>query len=100
MYNHVEQNQEWLNMALHGANFLKKYGRDASGDWYFSLTAEGKPLVQPYNIFSDCFATMAFASLDKAIPSDEYKQIALDTFNNIIKRKTILIIVYNKEFIG
>jgi len=51
MYNHLEQNPAWLDMALHGANFLKKYGRDASGDWYFSLTAEGKPLIQPYNIF-------------------------------------------------
>ena len=86
MYNHVEQNPAWLNMALHGADFLKKYGRDDAGNWYFSLTADGKPLVQPYNIFSDCFATMAFASLDKAMPSDEYKKIALDTFNNIIKR--------------
>ena len=62
MYNNVAQKQEWLDMALHGAAFMEKYGRDENGDWYFSLTADGKPLVQPYNIFSDCFATMAFAS--------------------------------------
>ena len=30
------------------------------GSWFFSLTKDGKPLVQPYNIFSDCFATQAF----------------------------------------
>ena len=100
MYNHVEQNPAWLNMALHGADFLKKYGRDDAGNWYFSLTADGKPLVQPYNIFSDCFATMAFASLDKAMPSDEYKKIALETFNNIIKRKNDSKGKYNKSYPG
>ena len=100
MYNHIEQNPAWLNMALHGANFLKNYGRDDSGNWYFSLTADGKPLVQPYNIFSDCFATMAFASLDKAMPSDEYKKIALETFNNIIKRKNDSKGKYNKSYPG
>ena len=100
MYNHVEQNPAWLNMALHGADFLKKYGRDDAGNWYFSLSADGKPLVQPYNIFSDCFATMAFASLDKAMPSDEYKKIALDTFNNIIKRKNNSKGQYNKSYPG
>ena len=60
LFNQVEKKQEWLDFAIHGADFLKKYGRDAEGNWYFSLTREGKPLVQPYNIFSDCFATMAF----------------------------------------
>lgn len=100
MYNHIEQNPAWLNMALHGANFLKNYGRDDSGNWYFSLTADGKPLVQPYNIFSDCFATMAFASLDKARPSDEYKKIALETFNNIIKRKNDIKGKYSKSYPG
>ncbi len=87
MYNNIAQKQEWLDMALHGANFMEKHGRDENGDWYFSLEADGKPLVQPYNIFSDCFATMAFAALDKANPNETYKKIALDTFENIISRQ-------------
>lgn len=100
MYNHVEPKQEWLDMALHGAGFMKKWGRDNEGAWYFSLTADGKPLVQPYNIFSDCFATMAFASLDKALPSDLHKQIALDTFQNILKRQHNWKGQYNKAYPG
>ncbi len=47
MYNNIAQNDSWLQMALHGADFMEKYGRDANGNWYFSLTADGKPLVQP-----------------------------------------------------
>jgi N-acylglucosamine 2-epimerase len=100
MYNNIAQKQEWLQMALHGAAFMQKHGRDAEGNWYFSLTADGKPLVQPYNIFSDCFATMAFAALDKAQPNDEYKKIAVNTFENILKRQNNWKGKYSKAYPG
>jgi N-acylglucosamine 2-epimerase len=100
MYNNVAQNPAWLQMALHGAKFMEKYGRNENGNWYFSLTAEGKPLVQPYNIFSDCFATMAFAALDKATPNEQYKKIAVDTFENILLRQHNWKGTYNKAYPG
>lgn len=100
MYNHVQQKPEWLELALHGAKFMEKHGRDAQGNWYFSLTAEGKPLVQPYNIFSDCFATMAFASLSKAIPNPAYQEIATKTFENILARQHNWKGSYSKAFPG
>jgi N-acylglucosamine 2-epimerase len=100
MYHHVEQKQAWLEMAKHGADFMQKFGRDENGNWYFSLTAEGKPLVQPYNIFSDCFATMAFAALDKVSPNETYKNIALETFENIIKRQYNWKGIYSKAVPG
>lgn len=100
MYNNITANPDWLNMALHGADFLEKYGRDEKGNWYFSLTAEGRPLVQPYNIFSDCFATMAFAALNKATPHERYKKIALDTFENILQRQHNWKGIYNKNVPG
>lgn len=100
MYNNLESRPEWLDMAIHGAGFMKKHGRDADGNWYFSLTADGRPLIQPYNIFSDCFAAMAFAAFDKAIPGDEHKQIALDSFENILKRRHNWKGPYNKTYPG
>lgn len=100
MYNHVQQNQEWLKVALHGANFMEKFGSDADGNWYFSLTQDGKPLIQPYNIFSDCFATMGFSSLYKATQNEHYKKIAIDTFDNIIKRQHNWKGKYNKAYPG
>jgi N-acylglucosamine 2-epimerase len=87
LYNEVEPQQRWLDMALHGARFLQKYGRDAQGDFYFSLTASGKPLIQPYNIFSDCFASMGFAALYKATQSEEHAALARDTFETILRRR-------------
>lgn len=87
LYNNVEQRQEWLDMALHGARFMQAHGRDEKGAWYFSLTAEGQPLVQPYNIFSDCFAAMGFGALYKATGEQPYGDIAKDTFANILQRR-------------
>ena len=87
LYNCVEKKQIWLDTALHGANFLEKYGRATDGSWYFSLTRAGKPLMQPYNIFSDCFATQAFAQLYKATHEQRYADIAATTFHHILARK-------------
>lgn len=100
MYEHVAAKKEWLDMALHGAAFMQQYGRDSEGNWYFSVDASGKPLVQPYNIFSDCFATMAFAALDRVQPSDLYKEIALKTFDNILSRRNNTKGHYNKAYPG
>jgi len=100
LYDKVEPRESWKAIAIHGAAFMKKYGRDAQGNWYFSLTADGQPLVQPYNIFSDCFAAMAFGALYKITGNEEYKQIAQDTFNNILKRQHNWKGVYNKNYPG
>ena len=87
LYNSLEKRQEWLDAAIQGAEFLKNYGHDGNYDFYFSLTREGKPLVQPYNIFSNTFACMAFAQLAKATGSQEYADIARRTFRRILDRR-------------
>lgn len=100
LYNQVEKNQKWLDIAIQGAGFLKEHGRDPQGNWYFSLNRKGEPLVQPYNIFSDCFAAMAFGQLHKATGNKAYGNIALHTFQNILKRKENPKGVYNKAYPG
>jgi len=100
LYHHVDKKPEWLDMALHGAAFMEKYGRDTAGNWYFSLTADGKPLTQPYNVFSDCFAAMAFGALDKVSPHSRYREIAITTFENILKRGNSWKGIYNKTYPG
>ena len=88
LYNNVEKNQEWLDCAIQGAEFLKKYGHDENWDFYFSLNREGRPLVQPYNIFSNTFACMGFAQLAKATGNEEYAQIARKIFTRILERRS------------
>jgi N-acylglucosamine 2-epimerase len=100
LYNQVEKKQEWLDFALQGAEFLKKHGRNKQGDWYFSLNREGKPLMEPYNIFSDCFASMAFGQLYKATNNREYANIAIETFQNILRRQEAPKGKYSKAYPG
>jgi N-acylglucosamine 2-epimerase len=87
-------------MALHGAEFLKKHAKDADGNWYFSLNRQGEPLIQPYNIFSDCFACMAFGQLYKATGNPEHAEIAKQTFQNILKKSDNPKGKYNKVYPG
>jgi N-acylglucosamine 2-epimerase len=87
LYNNVEKNENWLSLAKHGVDFIIKNGMDKEGNFYFSTTQEGKPLIQPYNIFSDCFAAMAFSQYAIASGDNEIKQLAKKTYLNILKKK-------------
>lgn len=86
LYNKVEKKQEWLDCAIQGSEFLKKYGHDGNYHWYFSLDRAGNPLVEPYNIFSYTFATMAFGQLSLATGNQEYADIAKKTFDIILSK--------------
>lgn len=100
LYNKVEKRQEWLDCAIQGAEFLKKYGHDGDYNWYFSLTREGAPLVQPYNIFSYTFATMAFAQLAVATDNQEYATIAKKTFDRVLEKRSNPKGKWNKAYPG
>ncbi len=88
LYNKVEKRQEWLDCAINGGEFLKKHGHDGEYNWHFSVTRDGQPIINPFNItrnpiFSDAFAAMAFAQLNLATGIEEYAEIANKTFRNI-----------------
>lgn len=86
LYNKVEKRKEWLECAIQGAEFLKKYGHDGHLNWYFALDRKGNPLVEPYNIFSYTFATIAFGQLGIATGNAEYATIATRTFDIILSK--------------
>lgn len=85
--NRVEKRGEWLDMAALGIRFLEKYGHDKDGNWRFALKRDGSPLVVAYNIFSDCFAAMAFSQYALASGDERAGKIALDTYRNIWLRR-------------
>ena len=97
LYNELEKKDYWLDVARSGMKFLRKYGRDGQGNFYFSLTSDGRPLVQPYNIFSDCFAAMAFAQYAKAADDAYAADIAKMTYRNILDRRTAPKGIYEKS---
>ncbi|MEO1404423.1 MAG: AGE family epimerase/isomerase [Cyanobacteria bacterium J06635_1] len=87
LYKQLEKRETWLNVAAGGAKFLAEHGRDTDGNWYFALTRDGRPLVQPYNIFSDCFAAMAFSQYALASGEDWAQAVALQAYDNVLRRK-------------
>jgi len=100
LYNRVEQRSEWLKIAGHGASFLAEHGRDPQGNWYFALDRSGQPLTQPYNIFSDCFAAMAFSQFALANGESWAKEIAIQAYQNVLRRKDNPKGRYNKTYPG
>jgi len=100
LYAEEGKKQEYLDVAKQGAVFLSKHGHDGSFDWYFSLTQQGKPLIQPYNIFSNTFAAMAFGKLGLLLENDTYLHIARSTFERILKRTDNPKGKYNKIYPG
>ena len=87
LYNKVEKNENWLAIARNGIEFIIKHGMDDNGNFYFSTEEDGTPLVQPYNIFSDCFAAMAFSQFAVATGDESVKQLAIQTYYNILNKK-------------
>ena len=84
LHNRLEKREPWLRIARHGAEFLARHGSDEAGNWYFSLTREGRPLVEPYNIFSDCFAAIALSQFALAASDDRARQAAARTYQNTL----------------
>lgn len=100
----ADQQAQWLSTATHGAQFLAEKGRDAAGNWFFSLNRSGEPLTQPHSIFSDCFAAMAFSQYALALPPGtqqaQAKQIALQAYENVLRRQANPKGQYNKAYPG
>lgn len=88
LYNRYRKEPKWLAMAKHGIEFLVHHGMDEHGNWYFALDQTGRPLVQPYNIFSDFFAAMALSQYGLTVQDTRYTDLALKTYQNILRRKS------------
>lgn len=100
LYNKVEKRKEWLDCAVQGGEFLKKYGHDGNYNWYFSVDREGNPLTEPYNIFSYTFATIAFGQLNLATGHEVYAEIARKTFELILAKSDNPKGKWNKAYPG
>ena len=91
---------EWLEAAAHGATFMRKYGTDPNGDMYFALDRKGNPLIQPYNIYADCFMCMAYATYSRVSGEAWAKEEALRLYKRINERKDRPKGVWTKQIPG
>jgi len=89
LYNKIEKKKEWLDVALHIYEFVRKYGRDNKGQWVYSVNKNGTTLKGATSIYADGFAINGFTELAKATGNKEVIQLALDTYNNVQKRLAV-----------
>ncbi len=97
LYNRVRPESRWLEFASIGISFLERFGTDDKGDFYFALRQDGKPLVAPYNIYSDCFAVLAYAEYGRASGDPAMLAKAIAIHERIGKRKSDPKGIYNKQ---
>ena len=81
LYNEVEKNPEWLDLAIHGADFLEKYCIDNDGRMFFIVDRKGSPIRKRRYVYSESFASIAFAALYKATGIKKYKRLAVTLFD-------------------
>ena len=70
LYNELERNEEWLEMARWGVDFVRQHGFAPDGSMYYALTREGRPLLPAQDVFTELFAAMGFSEFARAT-SDE-----------------------------
>ena len=83
LYNDVEQNLKWLQLAKSGMDFLKRYAKRADNRIYFSLTEKGAPIYLQRKIFSECFYTIALAQYAKATGEAALEKEAAEMFETV-----------------
>lgn len=94
----------WQEAAKIGVDFMLAHGKAPSGDYYFALDRKGNPLVQPYNIFSDCFMCIAMSEYSRIAQSEKERSIAKEEairlYRRIQERKTNPKGIWNKQIPG
>jgi len=88
LYADVEKKPEWLEAARHGIEFIEQHCFDTDGRMFFLVDKKGQPLRKRRYLFSECFATIAFAAYSRATGDKTYAQKAVDLYKLIIKHHT------------
>ncbi len=86
LYNKIEPRQEWLDVAWHIFNFVKRYGRDDQGRWVFCVSKDGEILQGATSIYADGFALYGLTELARATDDQETINLALETYENVQRR--------------
>lgn len=86
IFRRLDQRPEWIRNAAHGAEFIRTFGKAPNGDYYFSLDRSGRPLMQPYNIFSDCFCAAGLAEFGRISGEQWATESAIATWHRIQAR--------------
>jgi len=89
LYNELEQRREWLDLARHGIEFLRKYGFDSDGRMYYAVRRDGVPLRKRRYLFTETFGIIALAEYARASGDQSCLELAKRTMDLVTE-------LYNK----
>ena len=85
LYHSVEKRPEWLELARHGIDFIRRHGFDGDGRMFFVVTRDGRPLRKRRYVFTECFAVAALAAYAKAAGDEEARDQAQSLFRLVAR---------------
>jgi N-acylglucosamine 2-epimerase len=88
LYNQVAANEEWLQLAKHGVDFIRRFGFDTDGRMWFQVTRDGRPIRKRRYTATETFATIAFAEYGRGAQDEQALQEALKLYKLLIHYKT------------
>ncbi len=88
LYSQVEPREEWLELATHGLDFIRRYGFDDDGRMFFHVTREGRPVRKRRYIFTETFGVAALAAYARATGDEQARQEAVALFDLIVRTLT------------
>ena len=88
VYNTVEPRDEWLELAKHGVDFIRRYGFDDDGRMFFHVARDGRPIRKRRYIFTETFGVAALAAYAQASGDEQAKQQAVDLFELVARYLT------------
>lgn len=81
LYNKIEPRQEWLDVAAHIYNFIKRAGRNDKGEWLFCVAEDGTPRFDgATSIYCDAFAIYGLTEFAGATGDQEAIALARETY--------------------
>ena len=83
LYNDYAPEREWLRIAGHGLEFMRRHALAGNGRVYFSLNAQGQPVYLQRKLFSECFYAMALAEYGRAAGREDLLAEARQQLNYI-----------------
>lgn len=88
LYTLVEPCEEWLALARHGIEFIRRFGFDEDGRMFFRLTRDGRPVHKRRYVFTETFGVAALAAYAQASGEGQARQEALDLFRLVVRYLT------------
>jgi N-acylglucosamine 2-epimerase len=83
IYNYLQPDPKWLDIAHNLAKFIMKHGRNANNEWVFRLHADGSIADHTRSVYVDAFVTYGLVEYYRAAGLQEAMDIIIENYNKV-----------------